>query len=743
LVSELSPLLDRVKYGVNINNDTLSNEIKVDFDNIRIPPKSEIQSGREAVIRYFESLETEDNIHLNTLKIVLAGNSTVGKTSLIHWLKTGEVPQSNITRQDKSHQSPEENNEALSTLWLDVILWKYNRKLSSIDELNIRFFDFGGQAYYHDAHHIFYSANTIYLLLWNNELNIYDEKGNYPVEYWLEAIQHFSSDDSIIKAERLKSPILVIQNKVENLINKGQGIAMLNNYDLKSDFSNIYDFAAVSLTEGIRGEHLRDVIKEIIEKMDIVQETLPESRVKWMESIRKMKTQKRSILTIEELHSNLQVEYPTIEISDIHATCLRLFSIGDIILLQPQNTNIEQGEKIVFLDIDWAIRCVKEITKTKRANFTQSDFMLLTKTTDEKDIVALIELMLEFKMIIKLREEEFTNPYIFPNYLDNQPNRGMGLIIDNFKKHYIQLRFKGYFHKSIILDIFSAFKSEILTDNNDINKDYHYFWKKGLILKNSEDNKTLVLIKLDEVFEKGYSYLEIRLLEYEQGNRFIKRVYETVKSICDNWKFTEFVSPDGASLVPISLVEKNNNTEKLVSGKNSIPLSIMIYENQSYKLRDFQEFIVLKQVPLRIFISYAREDNEYATELITHLKPFERNGQIEPWLDRNLNAGEKWKDKIIESIRKAEIFLFLISPEFLASDFIMIHELKWCLDAKEKNNKIKIIPIILKPCLWEGTLGKYQAVLQGEPIELFENRDKQWVKILNQINELYQSEYRI
>ncbi len=60
-----------------------------------------------------------------------------------------------------------------------------------------------------------------------------------------------------------------------------------------------------------------------------------------------------------------------------------------------------------------------------------------------------------------------------------------------------------------------------------------------------------------------------------------------------------------------------------------------------------------------IFISYSRKNRERCDELASHL----RNAGYRPWYDKQLDAGDKWWQRICEEIEKCQIFLILLEPE--------------------------------------------------------------------------------
>ena len=64
------------------------------------------------------------------------------------------------------------DKEHHATHWLEEKQLKSKYKIEKIkDKCNINLFDFGGHDYFHDTHHLFFSKNTVYLLLWDKETN--------------------------------------------------------------------------------------------------------------------------------------------------------------------------------------------------------------------------------------------------------------------------------------------------------------------------------------------------------------------------------------------------------------------------------------------------------------------------------------------------------------------------------------------------------------------------------------------
>ena len=137
----------------------------------------------------------------------------------------------------------------------------------------------------------------------------------------------------------------------------------------------------------------------------------------------------------------------------------------------------------------------------------------------------------------------------------------------------------------------------------------------------------------------------------------------------------------------------------------------------------------------QVFISYSHQDKRLMNELLTHLKPQMRSG-IKVWSDKQIAPGSKWFDEIRAGLRTTSVAVLLVSPDFLASDFIHEHELGPLLKEAEAGG-VRILWVPIRASAWEETpLQKYQAVLPPDrPLAQMEkpDRDEAWVRVCKEI----------
>ena len=105
---------------------------------------------------------------------------------------------------------------------------------------------------------------------------------------------------------------------------------------------------------------------------------------------------------------------------------------------------------------------------------------------------------------------------------------------------------------------------------------------------------------------------------------------------------------------------------------------------------------------IKIFFCYAHKDEELLNKLKAHLRPLERQGFIDMWHDRDINAGAEWEREIHQQLNAAQIILLLVSSDFMNSDFCYGIEMERAMERHELGEAI-VIPVILRPVLWQNS----------------------------------------
>jgi tetratricopeptide (TPR) repeat protein len=113
---------------------------------------------------------------------------------------------------------------------------------------------------------------------------------------------------------------------------------------------------------------------------------------------------------------------------------------------------------------------------------------------------------------------------------------------------------------------------------------------------------------------------------------------------------------------------------------------------------------------VKVFISYAHEDEEWRRKLDAHLSLLEREGVLDVWHDRRLLAGEEWAEAIDDRLRSADLVLLMVSADFIRSDYCYGREMTTAL-AQDEAGRTRVVPIIVRRCDWEtAPFGKLQAL---------------------------------
>jgi hypothetical protein len=144
--------------------------------------------------------------------------------------------------------------------------------------------------------------------------------------------------------------------------------------------------------------------------------------------------------------------------------------------------------------------------------------------------------------------------------------------------------------------------------------------------------------------------------------------------------------------------------------------------------------------PRRVFVSYSHKDKEFASQLSTSCAQLRRDGWIDLWSDAEILPGGNWRKEIYSALEQADLVLFLISPDFIQSDFCYGIEMRRALE-RHADGRARVIPIVIRAT---DTAGAPFAQLQmlptdSKPITGWTDRDSAWLDVARGLRRLLEA----
>jgi len=141
--------------------------------------------------------------------------------------------------------------------------------------------------------------------------------------------------------------------------------------------------------------------------------------------------------------------------------------------------------------------------------------------------------------------------------------------------------------------------------------------------------------------------------------------------------------------------------------------------------------------PLKIFISYSKHDIQHKDTLLKHLSGL--RDKVVTWHDRDILPGEDWDERIKASLHEADVVLYLVTHNSLATEYIQQVELPLIEERCDEGTCV-LVPVIVDFCVWtELDFAKRNALPEkGVAItdEKWKNENQAWVKVVEGVQRI-------
>ncbi len=654
------------------------------FDVINFRKNIHIQPAKSSEILDYYFRTRGGMRALNEAKLIFVGRGSVGKTSLVNRLVHN--------RFDKSEKKTE-----------GIQITEWPLRLHRQEQVRLNIWDFGGQEIMHATHQFFLTERSLYLLVLNGR----ESHEDADAEYWLKLIESFGGG----------SPVIVVLNKIK------EHPFDLNRRALQQKYP-IREFIKTDCEDGTGIAELRKVIEAETDRLEHLRDAFPAS---WFSIKGKLGGMKKNYLSFEE-YSKVCAKNGEKDAAAQEKLAFYLHSLG-IALNYKDDPRLQDTH---VLNPHWVTNGIYKILNAEKLAHQKGLLHLkeVAQILDGKKYPSrmhrfLFDLMKKFELCFSFPDDE--TQYLIPELLDKQePEETKAFSRPaclNFEYHYPILP-EGLLPRFIV-------RTHVLSEGLSR-------WRTGVILK-FEANRALV--KADVAEKKVFIAVDGPAAGRGRLLAIIRSDFERIHRDIRNLQPQEMVPlPDHPEVtIPYQklLVREQKGTRRFteVVGENEIELDVQellngvdLADTRSRERKiERHDMMAMKEMPVRLFISYSHKDERFRNELETHLKLLQRQGLIEIWHDRKIEAGDEWKRKIDENLERAEIILLLISADFIASDYCYAIEMTRALERHE-NGEARVIPVIVRDCNWHSApFGKLQALPKdGKAVKKWPDKDSAW-----------------
>jgi len=638
-------------------------------------PKSILTRPADEVLRYYFESRAEKGRPLLELKLLVVGRGKAGKTTLIKQLAGEKV--------DK--EESETHSIAIRELMLDC----------PRGPVRTRAWDFGGQEILHSTHQFFLTERSLYLLVLEPRTGL----AQRDAEYWLK----------LIETQGGGSPVIVVMNW-----SHGQNWKV-DEVKLRRKFPFIVDFLPTDALHGEGIDQLRTTMNEVVEaRMSDVWLPFP---LRWREIKDEVAGMRGNFLTYSqytELCATHGEDDPAAQADlagILHALGLALYfgkdpRLHDTRVLNPgwvtggvyaviRAPSVKQNDgQLSVVDMPLVLRQAEEQKVIKTADYPADTHTFI------------LELMRAFQLCYA-SEEEKGKPiqYLVPELLPEFEPK----MEEQWESAPVRLRYR---YEVLLPGLLPRFivRTHALSDGAP-------HWRHGVVLRHA-DATALIREETDrpelQVFVLGDDEETRRMLV-----AIVRRELESLHAEMKMQPVEELeltgVDERWISVKALREIEKPRTPKQILpvqpEGTAQVNVARELNKLLPAEARAIDRDPATAPLPVRVFVSYAHDDERQLKRLDAMLDVLEQLHGLTSWVDKRLIAGEEWDAEIRRRLEEMDIFLFIASQTSLVRPYIRDPELSRARERREAG-EIEIVAVKLEPCAIDEDpfLGKLQRL---------------------------------
>ena len=638
-------------------------------------PNSILKGPANEILRYYFESREEDGQPLLELKLLLVGRGKAGKTTLVKRL---------------AGESPNDNESETHSISIRELMLKCPNGI-----VRTRAWDFGGQEILHSTHQFFLTERSLYLLVLEPRTGL----AQRDAEYWLK----------LIESQGGGSPVIIALNWSHNRNWR------VDEIKLRRKFPFIIDFIS---TDALLGEGINElhdlIIKTIHDKIPDIWLPFPKRWRKIKDEVSSMKNNFLSYRQYSNLckkcgetRPNAQADLAGI----LHTLGLALYfgkdpRLHDTRVLNPSWVTggvygVIRSQYVEENDGQLSLSDMPKVLKE-----AEMKKVILVKNYPSKSHRFILELMRAFQLCYA-SEEENGKPtrYLVPELLPEfEPE-----MTDHWDKAQVRLRYRYNILSPGLL-------SRLIVQTHALSEDAPH-WRHGVVLKHAnaqvlireetDKSEIHVFVLGDDIIVRG---VLVAIVRRELELLHIAMKIQPSEELELTGEGDQWISVKALREVEVS----SKSIQKLPiqpDGTADVDVSLELDKLIPSEARAIDRDHSIIPIPVRVFVSYAHQDERQLQRLDSILGVLEQQYGLTSWTDKRLIAGEEWDQEIRNRLEEMDIFLFIASQTSLVSKYIKDPELKRAQERKTEK-KIEIVTVKLEACACDEDpyLGKLQRL---------------------------------